>query len=264
MPYIQANGLTYRYRITGDGPPVLILRGLVRCLDFWLDFEPAMREHFTVICVDNRGVGGTDAPMGLYSTASMADDTAAVLRGLGYDQVDLFGISLGGMIAQQLLIRHPGLFRKAVLGCTQPGGRRATKPAKAVLAKLASAMFRPERAANRMSLPLLLSPEYLQRCPEIEDRWYELICKYPVPRHVFAAQLAAGATHRGADHLPSVRTPTLLISGNADRLIPAANTALLNELIPDSAVEWIAGAGHDFPTEAPDETARLIAAFLRG
>ncbi len=262
MPFIEANGLTYRYRITGEGPPILILRGLVRCLDFWLEFEPAMREHFTVICVDNRGVGGTDAPRGLYSTASMADDTAAVLRGLGYDKVDLFGISLGGMIAQQLLIRHPSLFRKAVLGCTQPGGRRAKKPAKKVLAKLASAMFMEERAGNRMSLPLVLSDDYLERHPEIEDRWYELLCKYPVQRHVFAAQLAAAATHRAAKGLQHVQTPTLLLSGNADRLIPAENTALLDELLPDSRVEWIVGAGHDFPTEAPDETARLIAAFL--
>jgi len=111
-------------------------------------------------------------------------------------------------------------------------------------------------------LPLVLSDQYLQRCPEIEDIWYELICKWPVPRHVFAAQLGAAAAHRAANDLPHMHTPTLLLSGNADRLIPAANTTLLNELIPDSRIEWIAGAGHDFPTEAPEESARLIGEFL--
>ena len=119
-----------------------------------------------------------------------------------------------------------------------------------------------ERDANRMSLSLALSDEYLARHPEIEERWLTLIRRWPIPRHVFAAQLAAAATHRSARRLPQVTTPTLLITGNADVLIPPSNTRRLHELLPNARIEWIVGAGHDFPTEAPDETTRLIAEFL--
>ena len=239
-----------------------MIRGLGRCMDFWLDFEVSMQRHFTCICIDNRGVGGTDKPWGPYSTASMADDTAAVVRALGFDEVDLFGISLGGMISQQLLIRHPNLIRRAVLGCTQGGGRTASKPNAKVLAKLARVVVQSEEAANRMSLSLALSEEYLTRHPEIEQRWLTLIRRWPIPRRAFAAQLAAAATHRAARDLRHVSTPTLLISGNADVLIPPSNTRRLHQLLPNARIEWIVGAGHDFPTEAPEETTRLIAEFL--
>jgi 3-oxoadipate enol-lactonase len=261
MPYIEANGITIRYRVTGSGPPILILRGLVRSMDFWLDFEPALRRHFTVITHDNRGIGGTSAPWGLYSTAAMADDSAALLRAIGFDKVHVLGISLGGMIAQEIVLRHPDLVERLTLGCTRPGGGHGSRPAPGALARLVSCAFLPDEQANRRSMPILLSEGFMEAHPEIEPKWLELIRRWPIPRRVFIAQVAAAAKHRAGDRLRAVTAPTLVLCGDADKLIPPGNSEAIAGLIPGARLEWLKGSGHDFPTEQPQEVARLVEDF---
>ncbi len=264
MPYLKARGLHFRYRVTGDGPPLLLIRGLTRCMDFWLHFEPLLRPHFTVICMDNRGVGGSDKPLPPYSTAMMGDDCAAVVRALGFAQVDVFGVSLGGMIAQKLALRHPGLVRRLALGCTTPGGRHGRRPPRRALARLATLPFRDVEEANRRSAELVLSDGFRRRHPELLDRWLELLRRWPVRRHAFLGQLAAAMAHGAGDDLPRLHVPTLILSGDSDRLLPPVNSERLADLIPDARLVWLPGAGHEFQTEQPEETVGLLREFFLG
>lgn len=265
MPYLSCNGLVLRYRVTGTGPPLLLIRGLVRCGDFWLDFEDALRPHFTVIVHDNRGTGGSSKPLPPYTTSRMADDSAALLAGLGFDHVDVFGLSLGGMIAQRLALRHPAAVRRLALGATSAGGRRhGRRPSLASLARLASVPFSSVEAANRMSAGLVLSKGYLRAHPEIEGRWLALLKRWPVPRHAFLGQLGAAMSHRAGADLARLRHPTLVVSGDEDALIAPRNSELLARLIPGARLEWVRGAGHDFPTERPEEVAGLLRGFFYG
>jgi len=263
MPYMQANGIHLRYRVSGSGPPILLIRGLVRCSDFWLEFEEVMRTFATVITMDNRGTGGSSKPLPPYTTGGMADDSAALVRGLGFRRVDVFGMSLGGMIAQKLALRHPGLVRRLVLGATSAGrGRHARPPALASLVKLASVPFRSVEAANRMSTDMVLSAGYVRDNPGIVARWQQLLERWPVPKRAFLGQLGAAMGHRTGDDLAGLRIPTLVITGDADVLMAPENSERLARLIPGARLELLRGAGHDFPTEQPEETGRRLRGFL--
>ncbi len=112
MPYADNNGTRIYWEEQGEGDPgaratVLLIMGLGYTHEMWNRVMPALREHYRVVSFDNRGVGLTDAPPGPYSIPVMAADTAAVMDAAGCPRAHVFGISLGGMIAQELALRYP-------------------------------------------------------------------------------------------------------------------------------------------------------------
>lgn len=244
-------------------PPLILIRGLGRSSSYWLEFRTLLERERRVLVLDNRGVGRSDAPPLPWATSDMADDVALVLRASGLQRADVFGISLGGMIAQELALRHPHRVDRLVLACTTPGGRRArSTPRKAAL-MLARAAVKPIEESLRATAPLVLSDEALARRPELVDIWIAIAQSEPRSRRGFIGQLLAAARHDAWARLPFVESPTLVVTGDADRLIPCENSALLAERIPRASLRTLRGAGHDFPTERPDETARLVLEHTR-
>ena len=122
MPYTAAPGFRMYYEEHGSGFPLLLINGLGSDHLEWLHQVPAFAARFRGIVFDNRGTGETDVPPGPYTTAEMADDAASLLRTLGIGRAHVLGVSLGGMIAQEVALRHPDLVDGLVLGCTGPGG----------------------------------------------------------------------------------------------------------------------------------------------
>ncbi len=244
------------------GRPLLLIRGLGRSSSYWLDFRERLEAERWVVVMDNRGVGRSESPDRGWWTEEMADDAAEVLRASGVERADVFGISLGGMIAQQLALRHPHRVARLALGCTTFGGRRAVRvPPRAALA-LARAIARPFDESIRRTAPWVLGPETLARRPDIVETWVQIAASEPRSRRGVAGQLLAAARHATYDLLPHLRAPTLVVSGDADRLIPPENSPRLAARIPGARLAWLRGAPHDFPTERPEETARTLLAFL--
>ncbi|MBM4320305.1 MAG: alpha/beta fold hydrolase [Deltaproteobacteria bacterium] len=262
MATIEMGGLVLRYRVTGAGPPLLLIRGLGRSLDYWGELEPLLAADFTVIAFDNRGVGGSDVTLPPYTTSQLADDAARLLLRLGIAQTHVFGLSLGGMIAQMLALRHPYRLRRLVLGCSTPG-RRLGPPIgwRAASSLLASSLL-PRARAQRLLASIILSPGHVKRHPETLEQWAELADRWPVRRSGFLGQLAAAFLHDGGEALRRIHVPTLLLHGTEDRLVPLASSLRLKELIPGSKLEAIPGTGHDFVAEQPERTARLLRGFL--
>jgi len=258
------DGRRLYYEVGGrdDGAPLLLIRGLGRSASYWLDFRRHLEEERRVVVFDNRGVGRSDTPDGWWSTADMADDTALVLRAAGVERADVFGISLGGMIAQQLALRHPHRVDRLVLACTTPGGEATvpiSRPAALALARTARMTPRDAQATNAR---WVLSPEYLERHPEIVDVWAAIAEREPKSVRGLLGQILAGARHDAWRLLSHVPHETLVLTGDADRLISPVNSERIASRIPRARLDHLRGAGHDFPTERADETAERVLAFF--
>jgi pimeloyl-ACP methyl ester carboxylesterase len=259
-------GCRLYWELDGDpsAPPLLLVRGLARSARYWAGLRELLAPRFRLILVDNRGIGRSDAPRPPYSTALMADDTAAVLDDAGVARAHVFGMSLGGMIVQQLALRHPARVDRLVLGCTSPGGRNAVRfPLRAVLNLVRSGLAPPERAL-RIVAPYLLSAQTLRERPDVIDSWQAITRAEPPRLRGLIGQLSAAARHDAWERLPGIGAPTLVLTGDADRLIPHHNSRLLAQRIAGARLQLIAGAGHDFAADRPAETAAALTAFLEG
>ena len=138
---------------TGDGDPVLLIMGLGLSAGAWWRTVPVLSRRLRVITFDNRGVGSSRAFSYAYTTEAMADDAVSVVDDLGLDRVHVYGISLGGMVAQQVALRHPQRVRSVVLGATHAGGRRAVHPDAEVMTFFRRRLRMRAEEAARASVP---------------------------------------------------------------------------------------------------------------
>src|SRR5437868_3906323 len=128
MPYAVNTGTQLYWEEYGSGPAVLMIMGLSFTHEMWFRALPSLASEYRVIVFDNRGMGRSDVPKGLYSIPQMATDAHAVIRAAGISAADVIGASMGGMIAQELAIRFPDCVRRLVLACTSHGGPFARWP----------------------------------------------------------------------------------------------------------------------------------------
>ena len=247
----------------GDGEPILLIMGLGLSGGAWWRTVPILSQTSRVITFDNRGVGRSASPTYAYTTESMADDAAAVLDAAGVDRAHVYGISLGGMVAQQLALRHPDRVRSLVLGATHPGGSHVAAPAREVLEFFRRRSELPQEEAAWASVPY----NYGRRCrhehPDRIAQDIELRLTHPFPAEAYRAQLYAAAMHNCYGRLSRLAVPTLVVHGSEDRLIPVRNAELLAGQIPGARLRILEETGHLYPTEEPgiDEE---IASFFHG
>jgi pimeloyl-ACP methyl ester carboxylesterase len=190
----------------------------------------------------------------------MADDAVAVLDAAGGGAAHVFGVSMGGVIAQELALRHPDRVLSLVLGCTHPGGRDAVRMAADAAAMLTDHEPKSAREAVEASLPFI----YAAATPSADiDADVEVRLRFPLRGKAYWGQLDAMRKHRGThDRLADIRVPTLVLHGDADRLVQPANARLLADAVPGARLVWLPGASHVFWTDQPDRTIKEVNAFL--
>jgi pimeloyl-ACP methyl ester carboxylesterase len=258
----NTNDTELYYESTGAGAPVLLVMGLgMNATGWWRTVPVLAGAGLRVIAFDNRGMGRSSRPPGPYSLAQLADDCVAVLDAAGESSAHVYGISLGGMIAQELALRHPGRVRSLVLGATTPGGARSVAIDADVRAFFDRRAGMPPEEAVWASVPYNYGPgtraEHAQRIGEdIAQR-----LRFPAEPEFYLAQLAAALSHDAHERLGEIAAPTLVIHGDSDVMVPPGNAALLVEAIPDATLELLPGAGHLYPTDEPTADAR-VARFL--
>ncbi len=260
MPYASSKRARIWWEESGEGEPLLMIMGLSFSLAMWRELRTIMAGHFRTILFDNRGVGKSDVPLRPWSMRTMARDAAAVLDAANVQSANVLGISMGGMIAQELALLHPERVRKLVLACTQCGGPRAVRPGLDVY----RAFVRPYASLDQRSkafVPLLYSPE--TPVDRIDQDRKTLLANY-APVRGSIAQILAILTWRCHRHLPRIASPTLVIHGDRDRLVPVENGRLIAELIPGAKLVELPGAGHIFPTDQPERTVDELLRFLLG
>ena len=266
MPELRVGSLRVHYEESGEGEPLLLIAGLGGHVVDWGEEVPArLSRSFRVIRFDNRGAGRTDHPEGPYRIAQMAADAAGVLDALGVETAHVFGVSMGGMIAQHLALDAPERVRRLVLGCTQPGGSQAIPATPEVLAHLVPDP-RLDAFEARWRAQVILHPEQYRREHEEELRDYvRRGLEFRAPLRAFQAQLdAIVRTHDVMERLHRIRAPTLVLTGTEDLLIPPANSRLLARHIPGARLLEIPGAGHVFWFSHPEETVEAVEGFVSG
>lgn len=245
----------------GVGRPLLLIQGMSGTHDHWGDVlvEELLAAGRSLVTINHRGVYRTAAPEPGYSIADLADDQAAALDVLGVTEpIDVFGISMGGMTAMELTLRHPEKVRTLALGCTTAGGAALTPPSQEDLGNLFGAQQSGDKlAAIRAGWEINVS-EKLWHDEERFARFVELTELAPVPVHVILGQLQAIASHDVAGRLNEINVPAAVLHGTEDRMLPYPNHAPIHENIAGSTLDTFDGAAHLFFWEAPERTAQIL------
>lgn len=263
MPTFQTGAGALYYEEAGAGEPLLLIAGFGANTTAWRMLRPALEPHFRLIMLDNRGAGRSAVPPGPYTTAQMADDAAALLRRLGVAQARVLGNSMGGMIAQELALRHPARVGRLVLyataACPTPLLQRLLE---AQNRAIQSGMTPADRAL--WVLPWMHSPAWVARQaagsadgPEPEDAW-------PASDTGLMAQSHAVIAHDTRARLPQITAPTLVLSAAEDILTPAAGGQELAAGIPHARFQLLPRGGHVADLEYPEDVGGALRAFLLG
>jgi pimeloyl-ACP methyl ester carboxylesterase len=253
--------MSLHWERTGSGPPVLLIMGLGLSGGAWWRTVPVLAGRLEVITFDNRGVGRSPARLHAFTTEAMADDATSVLDAADIERAHVYGISLGGMVAQQMALRHRDRVRSLVLGATHAGGPFVRWPDHEVLAFFRRRTRMGQEEGAWASVPF----NYGERCrTEHPERIEEDIAQrlaHPFSTRAYRAQMWAAWLHNCSGRLHRIDVPTLVVHGTEDRVIPVENGRILASRIPNARLLELADTGHLYPTEAP-HVDQIIAEFL--
>jgi 3-oxoadipate enol-lactonase len=259
VPKVALPGIELNYERAGEGEPLLLIQGMSgNHLAWGRPFSSLLEQSFEVIAFDNRGIGLSQRVTEAFSIAEMAADTAALLDALELESAHVLGISMGGMIAQELALAHPDRLRSLTLGCTYCGGPGSQLMDQDDFQGLAEAMASGDRQrVYRAMYELNLSPGF--RADESRyAEFTEMTEALPAARETIGLQLQAIMAHDTSARLPRIETPTLVVHGTVDRVLGYPNGPLVTSLIPGARLETFDEVGHMFWWEQPERSAELI------
>lgn len=228
MPKVPIDGFQLYYESEGDGEPLVLIPGFASGRSLWLRQVGPLARHFRVISFDPRGVAQSDKPEGEQTISLLSDDIAALLQFLGIASAHVVGVSFGGFVAQEFALRHRGMVRKLVLCCTSFGGPNHVVPDPQIMSEI----MQP-RAAGEVS----------------ED--------------MYRVQLQAAVSFNAEDRLAAIASPTLIVSGDADVIVPVQNSRNLASKIPNAELRLVHGGSHTFFMEQQaDEFNQVVTEWL--
>jgi 3-oxoadipate enol-lactonase len=274
MSTTRVNDIEMYYEEHGSGDPLLLIMGLAADSRAWMFQLPAFSERYRTVVFDNRGVGRTSKPAGPYSIHQMADDAAGLLDVMKLPRVHVVGVSMGGMIAQELVLRHPKRVRSLVLACTYPEPDADVERQRQFSVTALGGSISADGNVNidlstvnpmmffQTLLPTVFNPEFIQtELPKLMQIFSGAL-EFGFSLEAILAQVAAVTSHKATDRLRQIAVPTMVITGDSDRLIPPANSDILAREIPNARLVKIPGGSHGFNFETPDVFNREVLDFL--
>ena len=268
MPKAYVNGINIDYKVQGQGEPLVLIMGYSGDKTGWMFQTRAFKRHFRVVTFDNRGVGKSDKPAGAYSMKMMADDTVGLMEHLGIEKAHILGVSMGGMIAQELAINYPERVNRLILGCTAAGRSESS----GISQEFPKALGLGENYTDDevRGLPIIkvvdsLISSAFNKCvyrtllialAKIQFRLSETTG--------LTGQLEAVLGHNTFDRLPVIQAPTLVTAGTGDKIIMPSSSEVLANGIPGARLVKFEGGSHAFFIEMRGEFNRVVLDFLRG
>ena len=264
MPEAKVNGITINYRVVGQGEPLIMIMELGSAQNSWGFQTGLFKKYYRTITFDNRGVGKSDKPTGPYTINMMADDAIGLMDHLGIEKAQILGISMGGMIAQELAINHPERVDKLVLGCTF-ARRDATSGFSSENSRALEVYDRSshDEVRIRRLADILVDLTFNERLYRILAIPLMKIAIRLSALNGFIGQLEAVLAHDAADRLGMIKASTLVITGTEDRVIKPISSEVMANLVPLAKLVKVEGGSHGFCAEMSGEFNREVLDFLR-
>jgi 3-oxoadipate enol-lactonase len=256
------NGIVrLHWESTGVGAPVLLIAGQGMTLDAWWRTVPVLARSFQVLAFDNRDIGRSSHWPWPYVVPQMAEDAIAVLDAAGVERAHIYGVSLGGMVAQEVALRHPERVETLVLGATTAGGPGSVlaepQPLTYFVRAGAMAAEEAEWAAVPYSYSVRTRRHYGERiAQDIAER-----VKNQTETLTYLHQVGAAASHNTAGRLREINAPTLVVHGEEDAIVPPRNGQQLAQAIPNAEFKSWPNAAHLYITDEP-RADRYVRKFL--
>jgi 3-oxoadipate enol-lactonase len=261
MAFTTNQGVKIYWDEQGKGEPLLMIMGMAYASAMWNRIRPLLNVSFQTIVFDNRGIGHSDVPPGPYPIPLMASDAAAVLDAAKIESAHVFGVSMGGMIAQEFAIQYPRRVRSLILGCTTVGGEEWVQADPAVQEILKSSADLTPEQLHKAIRPYVFDPGTAEA--RIDEDFAIRLKWLPTPAgHL--AQLQGIMMWGGSyNRLSQIAAPTLVIHGERDKLIPPENGKMIAERIKGAKLVVLPHASHVFMTDQTEAAYRAIIDFLQ-
>lgn len=267
VQHVKVGDLSVGYRTIGpfgaaaDSTPLLMIMGSSGTMDMWSpEFVSDLAQGREVVVFDNRGMGETDDPGGAYQFSQLADDTAGLIKALGFDHMDVLGWSMGGDVAIDLAVRYPTLVSRLVSYAGSAGGPESVPMSKKTLAVMMDMSGTAQERGMRL-LTLLFPASYRDADP----KYYET---FPQTTEQLSAKAierqdtAIGEWKGVWSGLKGITAPTLFVTGAEDVIVPAQNAVLMAKVVPGAELEVVPGAGHGLMYQDPQKLAGVVMDFL--
>ena len=262
MSHAHINGVQLYYEEHGAGPPLVLIPGFGTGLWIWFKQVPAFAARCRTISFDPRGVarsGPADEPLAI---RTIADDLAALLGELGVADAHVLGASFGGFVAQEFALAYPERTRSLLLCCTSFGGPGHVPPSVETLQALASTKGLNTEERVRENLLIAFSQRFVTEHPAEIEQVIRLRAANFVPEQVYLRQLQAAVAFNTEARVSEIGAPTLVLTGEADTIVPPANSHNLAALIPGARLRVVPGGSHTFFIEQAGEFNRAVLEFV--
>lgn len=238
MPFAKVNNININYEIRGTGPRVLFIHGIGADLKNPISiFNTAVPEHFTVLAFDPRGLGESDSPDEPITIADMADDAAGLAAAVGWDHYHVIGASMGGMVGQELVLRHPAAVERLVLAVTNGGSANSGPQVIDQLDKMSIVEKLKLSDIRQDETWAAANPEIVSRAEEQSRAANAAMEANPAILRGYNYQVQAVLKHDTFDRLHQVSVPTLVLGGRYDGSNPPEVTRALADQIPGARYE---------------------------
>jgi 3-oxoadipate enol-lactonase len=253
MPGIKVNGINLNYHVEGVGEPLLLIGGFNSNRSIWIGQFPVLNKYFRVITFDNRGAGRTEK-QGPYSIQIMTEDAVGLLNRLNIRKTHVLGISLGGLIAQELAITHPDRVSKLVLACTYSHIDETSGPTLEIMNAVALPAIRMLDIMLDLTINRPFYRTFLIPLMRIRNRFADTTA--------VQEKLKTSYEHNTLKELSQIRSRTLIITGTSDRVIKPASSEILARKIPGAKLIKIDQGSHLFFIEMRKQFNRVVLDFL--
>jgi 3-oxoadipate enol-lactonase len=272
MPKAKVKGINIYYKVHGHGEPLVLIMGLAGIQKAWIFQIRAFKKYYQVITFDNREVGKTDKSSEPCTIKMMAEDTIGLMDYLRVDKAHILGISLGGMIAQEIAINYPERVRKLILASTTAGGEEIIDSPLELLRAMGLKGDYSEADMSGIDFRRVDFEKVMRAIVSLSynKRLFRTVFVPLSKTHIksiglsnLMAQFEATRTHNTLDRLHLIEAPTLVITGTRDRLVPPHSSEVIASRIPHAKLVKVEGGSHSLFMEMRGRFNKEVLDFLR-
>jgi pimeloyl-ACP methyl ester carboxylesterase len=263
MPKTSVGEIELYYEQNGEGEPLVLIPGFAAGIWIWFRQTPILAQDFQIVTFDPRGVARSDKPEGPQTIRLIADDVASLLRGIGIESAHVLGASFGGFVAQEFALAYPEMTRTLTLCCTSFGGPNHVSPSAETLSALASTKGLNSEERMRQNLLMAFTPEFIREHADQVEEVVRLRIANHVPEHAYLSQLQAAIAFNAEDRVAEIKARTLVISGDADVIVPVQNSYNLAAKIPGAELVLLKGGSHTVFIEQAHEFNYEVIRFVK-